>query len=781
MYFRPSPGRIATCLLLLFVLGLTSFSARAQHGDIALRVVNMLEEEHYMRQPFDNKMSSRVLDTFLSMLDHSRIYFTKEDIERFDKQYRSQIDDQVRREEIPAAYDIYGVYKERVRSRVELAKKFAKAGNFSYDSDRTVEISREESEWRAAGEKHDALWRDMIEGDLLRERLIAEAAAEAEREEAGSDDSEEAADQEPKGEAEEEKETPYEKISARYDRILKSVLENDTEDVASYFIKAIARSYDPHSEYFSESEYENFRIGMNKSLTGIGAMLQIDEDGSASVEGLVVGGPAFKNGNLGVKDKIIGVAQGADGEMVDAIPLKLSDIVDLIRGEKGSVVRLKVRPADEPDAIKFVDIVRDKVDLKDSLATADLILTKDPDGNDQRIGWIRLQSFYSDMDGGETSTTTDVKRLVVRMMNEGMDGLVVDLRNNGGGSLEEAINMTGLFIRRGPVVQARDWRGQRTQKNSRSLSAFYDGPLVVVTNRASASASEIFAAALQDYNRAVIVGEKATFGKGTVQQLRPVVSNRLILPFANNAAQKGMLKFTIQTFFRINGDSTQLDGVVPDIRLPSALDIAEIGEEALANPLDVDPIPPATFAPYFEKPLPVEALQKQSEARIASDAEFGYVMEDISEEQARLDRNVISLNYEQRKREAAENRAEREERKQERIERFAKVREREEDLFSIYTLTQDNLDDRQLTKKEDLSEEDLSGMSRGNAKEELTEEQKALQYPHQLDPYERETIRILQDLIAINRYGQPVNISEADPKPRETPVPISPATAGQAN
>lgn len=802
-----------------------SYSARAEtpHGDIALRVVNMLEEEHYLRKTFDDEMSARVFDGYLEMLDFNRVYFTAEDVAGFKEKYRSKIDDQVRSEDIPAAAEIYGVYKERVRNRVEFAKKLAKEGNFTYDSNRTVELSREDEDWATAGKEYNRLWRDMIEGELLREKLLAEATKEAEEKKAEEKAEETDADALNPGENAEEKpgedksgkakgkkepgqsgrakpeknqakaapgekvrieetdedseeKTPYEKISERYDRILKSVEENDEEDVASFFIKAIARAYDPHSEYFSQSEYENFRIGMNKSLTGIGAMLQVDPDGGASVEGLVVGGPAFNGGELKHKDKIIGVAQGEDGEMVDAIPMKLSDIVDLIRGDEGSTVRLKVRPADEPDSVKLVDIVRAKVDLKDSLANADLIHTVDPQGRDQKLGWIRLQSFYSDMDGGDTSTTADVRRLITRLSVDGIDGLVVDLRNNGGGSLEEAINMTGLFIRKGPVVQARDWRGNRTQKSSRSLSAYYDGPLVVLTNRASASASEIFAAALQDYNRAVVVGEKSTFGKGTVQQLRPIESGRLILPFRNPGSDQGALKLTIQTFFRINGDSTQLKGVVPDIRLPSTLDVAEIGEEALRNPLDVEPIPPAQYAPYFEEPLPIETLQKASESRVASDQSFAYVLEDIAREQKRLDENAASLNMEKRKAETEEREKRNEARKQERIERFARVREEEKDLFTLYTFTQSNVESEELTLKADMSEEELSGMSRGTADEE-DEEEKALEYPHLLDPYERETIRIVQDLINIEASGRPVSFSDAGRKPREKTEPIAPASS----
>lgn len=767
------------CLFALTFLASALAKAETQYGDLALRVTGMLEEEHFLREPFNDKMSKRVLDTYLEMLDFSRIYFTKQDIERFRKRYETKIDDQVRDEGIPAAYDIYSVYQERVNSRVAMVRELAKPNTFDYDSDRTVQISRKDADWAAAGEEHDQLWRNLIEGDLIREKLIADALKEKEAEEkaAAEEKGEPIPEREP---SEEEKKSIYEKVSERYERILKRVNENNTEDVANLFIKSVARAYDPHSEYFSQQQYDNFRIGMNKSLTGIGAMLQKDEDqGGATIEGLVVGGPAYKGGDLEVKDRVIGVGQGKGGEFVDVVEMKLSDIVDLIRGEVGSVVRLKVIPAGKSTELKLVNITRDKIDLKDSLATADLIITQDPEGRQQKLGWITLPSFYADMDGGQTSTTTDVRRLLTRLSIEGIDGLVVDLRDNGGGSLEEAINMTGLFIKKGPVVQSMDWRGNRDQRSSRSSEAIYAGPLVVLVNRASASASEIFAAALQDYNRAAIVGDKATFGKGTVQQLRPVLSTRLVLPFNRRTAQQGALKLTIQTFYRINGHSTQGDGVVPDIHLPSILDIADIGESSLPNALDVDPIPKADYEPFFSQELPVDQLRAASEERVSTRQGFEYILSDIAEEKKRIEENRILLNLEARRAKSEAEEARVEARKQERIERFARIREEEEGLFTIYKLTQDNVLDEGLTLRDDLSAEELSGMSRGNNAEDNPEAE-ALRYPHRFDPYERETVRILQDLIAISETGSPVRFSEAKPAPAKKADP-APANEVQAN
>ncbi|MCB1231347.1 MAG: carboxy terminal-processing peptidase [Verrucomicrobiae bacterium] len=760
-------------------------------GEIALRVAEMLEDEHYLRQPFDDTMSERLLDIYIEYLDYSRVYFTQEDVDRFYDEYRTTLDDAIRNRDIGAAYDIYGIYKERVRSRVTLLKDLLeKKGEFPFDSERKVEISRKDLPWPADAKASDALWHDLVEGELLQETLRQEAAARAEREEKGEkkeirplDDADPQklpkSDLEPEAtpdpqssskqgskldsevhvvengpgskdkKAEEKKETPREIIEKRYDRVLDSVNGNDAEDVAVMFIKSLSRAYDPHSEYFSQSQYDNFRIQMNKSLEGIGAMLQAEEDGTASIQGLVVGGPAHKAGELQVMDRIVGVGQDSEGDITDTIDMKLNDVVDLIRGEKGSIVRLKVIPAEAPDGskTKIISIVRDKVDLKDSLASAELIITRDDAGNPLKLGWINLLSFYSDMDGGNTSTTADVQRLLNRLVKEGMQGLVVDLRDNGGGSLEEAINMTGLFIPRGPVVQSRDWRGQIDYKTSLNRDAVWAGPMAVLTNRSSASASEIFAAALQDYNRALIIGEKSTFGKGTVQQLRQVLTSRLLIPFRAGNEQNGALKLTIQTFFRIDGTSTQLHGVIPHVHLPSTNDVLDIGEAALTHPLQVDPIPPQPYELVNPDPFPVDILQARTDARMKENQEFQYIREDIEDARKRIEENVVSLNRAVRESEAADLEEKRETRKEERIARFAKTREAEKDLFTVYALTQDNVHQDKLVLRDDISLEESSGMMMGNKNKEEDPEAKALEYPHGFDPYKRETINIIEDLI----------------------------------
>ena len=768
--------------------------AQSDVGEIAQRVTNILSEEHYLQKRFDDEMSERTLDSYLDYLDYSKVYFTKADVDRFYSQYRHTLDDDIMVQNLSAAYDIYDVYLKRVRSRIDKINTLLANHEFTFESDGKIQISRKDAEWPADEAAADKMWIDIIEGELLQETLRKEAAdrakAEKEKKDAEAPKTTQttppvvpkakpvspATDSEPetpvrsiteaptpgiglerteivtKTDTKKTDKTPKEKIIDRYERILKSINGNDAEDQAVIFIKCIARAYDPHSEYFSQSQYDNFRINMDKRLEGIGAMLSLEEDGSAAIKGLVVGGPAFKQGELQVMDRIVGVAQG-DEESVDTVGMDLNDIVDLIRGKKGSIVRLEVIPVDGGDsaAHKVISIVRDQVDLKESLASADLIITKDNDGKVLKLGWINLLSFYSDMGGGDTSTTADVQRLINRLMEEGIDGLVLDLRDNGGGSLEEAINLTGLFIPRGPVVQSKDWRDNRDAKFSRNRYALYDGPMIVLTNKASASASEILAAALQDYRRAIIVGDKSTFGKGTVQQLRPVHNNRMLLSVLAPQPGSGALKLTIQTFFRISGGSTQLKGVEPEIVLPSLNDALDIGEGSLEHPLAYEVIEAQDYDLVHPDGFPIIPLQANVDKRIANNAEFQYVLEDIKRAEKRIQENVVSLNRAQRESESKDLKDLQDKRKAERIARFAEIREREKGLFTVYGLTQDNVHDDKLTLRSDLTQEQLSGMTA--AEEEEDADTKALQYPHLFDPLKRETIEILKDYIDIENGG----------------------------
>lgn len=732
--------------------------SRAQNkfGEISMRVAKMLIEEHYLKRELNDEMSEKVFDRYLSFLDFNHVYFLQSDVDAFTKKYRHTLDDSLLSKDVQPAIEIYNVYKERVRSRVEFVKDLAKQGVPVFDSDRAVKIDREHEPYPKDQAASDVLWKDLWEADLLQEILLRDSMKRAK---ASGRLSAEAIEEDEK----DTKDSPEVTITKRYDRILDGVNDNDNEDVAILFIKALAHSYDPHTEYFSQQQYDNFRISMEKKLIGIGALLSTKDD-VAVIEGLVVGGPAHKQGELTIGDKVVGVAQGTDGKMVDVVKMKLNDIVEMIRGQEGTTVRLEVVPGDSQGGVgkHVISIVRAQVDLKESLASAELILTKDVAGNPVKLGWINLSSFYSDMGGGEVSTTADVQRLINRLTGEGVKGIIVDLRDNGGGSLEEAINLTGLFVPRGPIVQSKDWRSRVDVKYSRNRYPIYDGPLMVLTNRSSASASEIFAAALQDYNRAVIVGEKSTFGKGTVQQLRPVYATTGgLLQSFTNPPQEGALKLTIQTFFRISGGSTQLKGVTPDINLASVNDLADYGEESLENPLPWETIDPAVYEPTRSLPLPIKELQERSLNRGKGDQEFKYVAEDMERFKERKERNEVSLNQKKREDESHDLEAIRVAREDERIKRFSETREKEKDLFQVFSLTQDNVQAEKLTLRSELSDEAASGMMTKPKKEDPRE--KALEYPHLFDPYKREALRILLDFIDIEGGPKPVNVSGNDP------------------
>src|SRR5438270_101771 len=457
-------------------------------------------------------------------------------------------------------------------------------------------------------------------------------------------------------------------VGRRYDRIARNVHEEDREEQVKLYLDALAQTYDPHSEYLSKADFKNFNIQMGLSLVGIGAMLRT-EDGYAKIESLVPGGPAQTDGRLKVGDRITAVGQGT-GEFVDVRDMRLDKVVEMIRGKKGTKVRLLAIPANAPDPSqrKNVDLVRDEIKLKDQEARADIIIKKDENGNPVKLGWLTLPSFYADMDRHSKSTTRDVLALLKRLKKENIAGLIVDLRRNGGGSLEESISLTGLFLKSGPIVQTKGSNGNIVISSDPDPGIAYSGPLIVLTSRQSASASEIFAAALQDYGRAVIVGDKNTFGKGTVQTILPI--GRFTSLLGSRSDDDGELKLTIQKFYRVAGGSTQLHGVASDIVLPSLTDLPEFAEGALKNCLPYDEVPKAKYTKWNEPvSLYLDELKRRSAERIPNDAEFHYVQEDMDRLRHRLDENRISLNEDVRKKELSEDKTRKELRTKERLAR----------------------------------------------------------------------------------------------------------------
>ncbi len=748
-----SRGLLAAAALFIPCLGPAQTSRTmpedTDFGQVGMWMATMLQKHHYSREVLDDELSANLLKNYLEFLDYNRVYFLQEDVAKFQQKYASRLDDVLLGEQkIEPAIEIYDAYLDRVRSRVAWIKEALAKGDFSFDSGRTILIDRKEAPWPADSAAADQLWHDLLEGDLLKETLLAENSAE-------NDASDPAAGQEDVIEAPEiendadTQDSPTETITKRFDRFLEELEKNEVEDISNFFLSALCAAYDPHSEYFSQSELDNFQTGISNRLVGIGALLQL-KDGMAEIQGIVVGGPADKSGLLGVNDRIIGVAQGDDGEFVDVKFMKLQKIVEMIRGDVGTVVRLRIVPADAPDASQssVISIIRDEVKLKDKLATAQLIRNRDEAGNDVSIGWIDLPSFYADLETGKTSTTRDVSQLLERLLNEGISGLVLDLRGNGGGSLEEAIKLTGLFIPAGPIVQSKDYQQRIDQRSSRNRNPVYDGPMIVLTDRVSASASEILAAALQDYNRALVVGEESTFGKGTVQTILPVAK---FMPFFSKKERAGALKVTIQKFYRIAGGSTQLRGVIPDLTLPSLRDVLEIGEDALDNPLPYDEIPPQRYRVFSEIPLPIKKLRELSASRVAANPDFQYVLEDANRLTEQMDKNTVSLNLDVRRAENAENRQRRKDRNTERRERYTRIEAEEEGLFDVYKLTLDNVGNETLTLESEFTDEDNSGMRMAKGANEAAEADKPPEFPHGLETVQRETLAILADLIREGR------------------------------
>ncbi|MEY2493058.1 MAG: carboxyl-terminal processing protease [Verrucomicrobiota bacterium] len=640
-------------------LAVVTFAAPTLHAksdleNICISVGRLLEEGHYTHKQLNDETSRKILRTYLEILDFSHLFFTQEDVDAINEKYGTSLDDDILLGNLKPAYEIYDLYQKRVDERVGKIKELLKQQS-DFKTDGTIDLTRQKAPWPKNVAEADDLWRGRITSELLQEHL-----------------------------SEHPIEPGPQLVSRRYDRLARNVHEEDRDEQAKYFLDAVAQAYDPHSEYLSKADLKNFSINMGLSLVGIGAMLRT-EDGYAKIESLVPGGPAQVDGRLKVGDRITAVGQAA-GDVVDVRDMRLDKVVEMIRGKKGTKVRLLVIPADsaDPSQRKNVELVRDEIKLKDQEARADIIIRKDQDGNPVKLGWITLPSFYADMDHHAKSTTRDVAALLRRLKKENIAGLVIDLRRNGGGSLEEVISLTHLFIKPGPVVQTKGSNGYTTVSSEPNPGLAYSGPMVVLTSRQSASASEIFAAALQDYGRAVIVGDQSTFGKGTVQTILEI--GRFTSLLGNRSQEDGALKLTIQKFYRVAGGSTQLHGVTSDIVLPSLTDLPEFGEGALKNCLPYDEVPKAKYTKWNEPvSLYLDELKGRSAARVEGDPEFHYVTEDMERLRHRLDENRISLNEDVRKKELSDDKMRKELRTKERL-----ARNTEEPR--VYRLTLDTVD-----------------------------------------------------------------------------------------
>ncbi|MEI6515028.1 MAG: carboxy terminal-processing peptidase [bacterium] len=621
----------------------------AQGAEVAKCFERVMPKLHLSHQPIDFGMATNALSLYLGMLDYDRAFFLASDVAEFQKE-GAELAERLHKGDVSLAFRIFERFKIRARNRVEYADSLIAKG-FDLTAKETYTWKRKDAQWPANEAVWNELWREKVKNEYVA-RVVARQMAESEK----TNGIARVAPAESAGKASTNKEVtarasdadallnPETFMRKRYKQFLMVLEDSDAEFVLQRFFTAFAQAYDPHSEYMTPSSSEDFEIGMKLSLGGIGALLQ-SEDGAAKIEKIIPGGPAAKDGRLKPGDKIIGLIQ-EDGEVIDILHWPLYKAVGVIRGKKGSKVVLLVIPASDISGARTVkiELVRDEVKLEDQEAKGEVVTVPGLNGRTNTIGVIDLPVFYADMknrlNGGAEfkSSSRDIEKIVTDMRDKQVEGIVLDLRDNGGGSLAEAVEMTGLFLPSGPVVQVRESRGVQVL-NDPDPDILYDGPLVVLVNRRSASASEILAAALQDYGRAVIVGDSKTHGKGTVQSWQPLDERRSGL---------GSIKVTTHSFYRVAGGSTQMKGVVPDITIPSVLDVLEVGEEYLPNAIPWTVISMARYQPFADLAPLIPALKRASEVRRAADHRFkaqGDVIGRVKKLQSALE---ISLNLKDR-------------------------------------------------------------------------------------------------------------------------------------
>ena len=719
----------------LMLVSTSWLCAKTNFNEVGKQMVMLLSNNHYAHYEFDEKLGKRFFEGYIKSLDRNKNYFLKSDVENLRKKFGSNLHQLlIEGKSVAAATEIHALYRKRANTRIKYAQNLLKdEAAFKFVSDRKVLISREKADWPLTEAEACGLWRNQVEQSLLSEQLRRDSIAELAKEQGKEDPL--------KG-----KDAPGKMISYRFERILHGINSSNEEEIVDAFLSAVALSYDPHTDYMSMSEMERFMSGMQNALVGIGAMLQAEDDGATKITGIVVGGPADKQGDLKLNDRIVGVDSlnvGTPEAMSDIMFEKLDRVVDMIRGKEGTEVRLKVEPAaGAPGEIKMIIIKRGKVELKDELAKAEVIEMKQTNGDKRRLGWISLPAFYADFITSDTRCSHDIDKLVKRLKDEKVEGIILDLRGNGGGSLEEVRRMTGFFTGRGPVVQVKNHQGRVEVKDSSHRAPIYDGPLVVLIDKTSASASEILAGALQDYNRAVIVGDSSTFGKGTVQQPMEL---RKMMPFMEDARRAGVLKPTIQKFYRVAGSTTQLKGVESDIVLPSLLDAFEVGEKYLDHALPHDNIRRAPgLKPLDRDNLFMAELKQNSDRRVKACQDFNYTDQDAKRMVDRRNRNTVSLNKELRKKELNEAEERRKLRNIERNKRFGKLAESDMKIYRFYRL---DLEDVKRETLVEIDRDKINSSYMRKAKDDLKDLDDTPEWPSGLDPVKRESIQILADLV----------------------------------
>lgn len=594
------------------------------HKKVSMVVSTILEKYHFRKMQINDSLSSIIFDNYVNGFDPNKIYFTQADIDGFEK-FRYQMDDALKSGDLTAAFEIYNAFYKQYKYRNEYALELIQT-DFDYSKDDKIGINRENVSWAKDPVELDEYWRKYIKNEKLT-RILNDT----------------------------EEDKIRENLTKRYENLLSWLVKFKSDDVFQIYMNSMSEVFDPHTNYFLPITYDNFMIGMSQSLEGIGASLVSDNEYTKIAE-IIPGGPAFKSKQIFKDDRIIGVAQGIEGEWVDIIGWRLDEAVKIIRGSKGSVVRLKILKGEDGVNAEPVEIalVRDKIKIEEAAPTEE-VMTIYRGSKPYRIGVITVPSFYLDFEGirkGDPdykSTTKDVKKLLTKLKGDSIDAVLLDLRNNGGGSLAEAIELTGLFIPEGPVVQIKNTSGKVEVQDDEDSNLYYDGPLGVLINRFSASASEIFSGAIQDYKRGVVIGEQS-YGKGTVQNLLDI--NRFLPSWEE---KPGQVKMTIAKFYRVTGSSTQNKGVTPDIELPSRFSAEEFGESALPSALPWDQIASSKFETMNS--IDDQILRKliqEHEERIKSDPNLIELINQNDDFKKNQEVNEISLNLEKRKTEQEE-------------------------------------------------------------------------------------------------------------------------------
>ncbi|MDC9837134.1 carboxy terminal-processing peptidase [Rhizobium binxianense] len=581
-----------------------------------------LSRYSYKPVALDDALSAKVMDRFIKSLDPDRMLFLQADVDRFMAD-RSEIDDAIEKQDLKIPFAIFNAYEQRVVDRMTYARSLLKQG-FDFSAQEDFSVLRDKEPWPQSEAASNELWRKRVKSDWLRLKLGGKTDAAI-----------------------------RETLDKRYENSLERAYQFKSDDVFQSFMDSFATSVDPHTDYFGAAASADFNVSMKLSLFGIGAVLQ-ERDDYTTIRELVPGGPAQLSGKLAVGDRITGVGQGKDGPIKEVVGTRLDEVVQMIRGKKGSVVRLDILPADAgaDAAHRVVSLVRDKISLDKQAARKTVLSVKAGDAT-RKIGIITLPVFYEDFeakskgDKDYKSASRDVAKLLGELNEEKVDSVLIDLRNNGGGSLDEAIDLTGLFIGNGPVVQQRGSDGKIAVRSADFAAPVWTGPMGVLINRGSASASEIFAAAIQDYGRGVIIGEPS-FGKGTVQTV--VDLDQVV---HNSKPEFGELKVTISQFFRVNGGTTQLRGVTPDLSLPGLSDPTAFGETSYDNALPWAEIKPARYTPDETIQTLLPSLQSRHDARVKSDPDFQRLIKDIADLKAQREKGVVSLNEAERRKEAA--------------------------------------------------------------------------------------------------------------------------------